>query len=193
MEPPREKSDAGIDSPPPAERRYTFGALAPRSSEKGDFGLLAPPSPDPEDESGKHTLYSAGPEQYFYMHGHYSRASTQLRNAAPTLPVFKGEMHFRHGRPALLVSRSGETYFRHGHPALLVSRSGETYFRLGRPALPISRAGSAEIYFRHRCHALPIPRGRLYSQHRYLAFPFARAQAGFRNGCHTLPFSGERA
>lgn len=52
---PKENSDARVGSRPPStERRYTFGISAPLSLEKSDFGLLAPSSPESENEPGKH-------------------------------------------------------------------------------------------------------------------------------------------
>jgi len=49
-----------MDSPPPVERKNTFGILASLSPEleQGDFRVCtAPLSSKPEDEYGKHTLY----------------------------------------------------------------------------------------------------------------------------------------
>jgi hypothetical protein len=62
---PREKSNSSTDSPPPAERRHTFGTHAPFPS-KSDFRMHAHPSPESEDSS-KHTIYPTESESDFYM------------------------------------------------------------------------------------------------------------------------------
>ena len=74
MEMPREKSDSPMDLPS-AERRYTFGILAPLSSsqlERTDFGRRSLLSPEPEDESGKHTICSTGLKNGFCMQAPFS-------------------------------------------------------------------------------------------------------------------------
>ena len=62
MELPSEIFDSRIDSLPPAERRHTFGMPAPLSSNQSDFEMRESLSLESEDESGKHTLHSTGPE-----------------------------------------------------------------------------------------------------------------------------------
>ena len=62
----RENPDSYVDSLPPADRKDTFGIprgmISPPSpeSEGSDFVMRSVLSPEPKDESGKHTLYSTG-------------------------------------------------------------------------------------------------------------------------------------
>src|SRR5258708_24586496 len=74
-------------------------------SEQRDFRMCALLSPESEDESGKHPLYSTGPKSDFCMNAPFPRASTRFWNARDTLPIPRAAVGLRHARITLPVPR----------------------------------------------------------------------------------------
>src|SRR5216684_4001646 len=104
----RPDSDSCMGSSPPAKRKHTFGMLVTLSteSERSGFRTCASLSPESEDESGKHALYSTVPENSFCMNIPLPRASTGFRHAGDALPIARVLAGFWHAGDALPVTRA---------------------------------------------------------------------------------------
>src|SRR5712692_6796564 len=90
-------------------------------SEQRNFRMCISLSPESEDESGKHPLYSTGPKSDFCMNAPFPRASTQFWNARDTLPIPRAAAGLQHSSITVPIPSPEEGLW-HAHNTLSIPR-----------------------------------------------------------------------
>src|SRR5258707_585878 len=135
-------------------------------SEQRDFGMRTSLSPESEDESSKHPLYSTGPKSDFCMNAPFPRASTRFWNACDTLPIPRAAAGLQHARITLPIPRAAAG-LRHACVTLLVPRAAAGLWD-ALITLSIPRMGASLWHAGHTPSITHYPRGEAFSNWEFI-------------------------
>src|SRR5258707_316496 len=130
-------------------------------SEQRDFRMHALLSPESEDESGKHPLYSTGPKSDFCMNAPFPRASTRFWNARNTLPIPRAAAGLQHAHITLPVPRAAAGLW-HAHITIPIPRAAAGLWD-ALITLSIPRMGASLWHAGHTPSIAHYPRGEAFS------------------------------